>query len=83
MYLDTEFCGFIKLVNDFETVNLNRFRFEARLNLSLATLMSFLFFLKFSILSPLNEMNRFTLEQRWIILETYFQNKVNWAEIDN
>ena len=26
-------------------------------------------------------MNRFTLEQRWIILEIYFQNKDNWAEI--
>ena len=59
-----------------------RFRFEARVNLSLATLMPFFFFLKFSsILSPLNEMNLFTLEQRWIIFEIYFQNKDNWVEI--
>ena len=43
--------------------------------------MSFYSVTKFSILSPLNVMNRFTLQQRWNLLENYFQNKDNQFEI--
>ena len=34
-----------------------------------------------TILTPLNVMNRFKLEQYWDLLTIYFQNKDNWSEI--
>ena len=43
--------------------------------------MPFYFDTKFGILSPLNVMNRFMLEQRWDLLEIYFQNKEKRSEI--
>ena len=44
---------------------------------NLAILMLIYLIPKFSILSPLNVMNLFMIEQRWDLLEIYFQNKDN------
>ena len=44
---------------------------------NLAILISFKSVKEFSILSPLNIMNRFTLK-RWDLLGIYFENKENW-----
>ena len=49
---------------------------------NLVILMSFFYSVKkFRILSPLNAMNRFMLEQHWNLMEIYFENKHNWPEI--
>ena len=58
-----------------------RMKFEPSSISNLAILMSFYFITKFSILSLLHVMNRFTLEQLWNSLGIYFQNKDNWSEI--
>ena len=49
--------------------------------LNLAKFISFYSVTKISMLSPLNVMNRFTVEQRWHLLEIYFQNRENLSEI--
>ena len=41
------------------------------INLNLAMHMSFYSVTKFSILSPLNIMNRFQIDQRWDLMEIY------------
>lgn len=43
-----------------------------KLNFTLSMPMSFCFFIKFSIISPLDEMNWFTLKLHWSILKIYF-----------
>ena len=55
-----------------------RSKFEPSLMSNLAILM---YVTKFSILSPLNVMNRFTLGQHWNLWEMLFQNKNNWLDI--
>lgn len=43
--------------------------------------MSFFLSQKFSFIFVVDEMSRLTLEQKWEMLEIYFHNKDNWAEI--
>ena len=56
--------------------------FEPSVTSNLAVLMSFSSVTKFSIVSPLYVMSRFTFKHRWDLLEIYFQNKDNCSEIE-
>ena len=51
-----------------------RLEFQLPVILSLKTVMTFMTYQKFSFLFDIYEMGRYTLEQNWEILKTYFQS---------